>query len=533
MPAVEPGAPAAPVSAASATGASAAPATGGRATDSRASDASLAHTADGGVTVTDVVVVGSGFSGICTAIRLKQSGREDFVVLEKSDDLGGTWRDNTYPGCACDVPSHLYSFSFAQNPRWTRMFSPQREIWDYLRDCVQAYGLAPHCRFGAEVTELRFDERSDRWLVTVRSGQRFDCRVVVLGVGTLHHPFVPDLPGLDSFRGTMFHSAHWRHDHDLTGQRVAVVGTGASAIQFVPQIAPRVGRLDLYQRTPAWITPKPDPRIAERKQQRYARHPGLQRSLRDAIFWGLEVRGLGFATTPRAMAMLEKQATAHLARQIHDPALRSKLTPAYQIGCKRVLLSNDFYPTLERDHVHLVTEPIAEVTPTGIRTRDGTTRGADAIIFGTGFDISANRTHPRVLGRHGRRLDDVWERDGRAAHLGITVAGFPNLFLLLGPNTGLGHNSVVFMIESQARYVIQALDLLDRTGARRLEVRAAAQRRSVERVRSRLPSTVWMSGCRSWYLDQHGRNVAIWPYFAWTYWLATRRLRRRDFTLTR
>jgi cation diffusion facilitator CzcD-associated flavoprotein CzcO len=483
--------------------------------------------------VRDVVVIGSGFSGLCMAIKLKQSGRHDFVVLEKSDDLGGTWRDNTYPGCACDVPSHLYSFSFEQNPRWTRMFSPQQEIWDYLRGCVDTYDLAGHLRFGATVTSARFDESTGRWQVAVNGTEVIDCRVLVAGVGALHEPRIPALPGLETFTGTTFHSAHWRHDHELAGERVAVIGTGASSIQFVPRLAPSVERLDLYQRSAAWITPKPDPPIDAESQHRYARLPLLQRALRDAIFWALELRGLGFATTPKAMKLLEKQATAHLERQVRDLELRARLTPDYQIGCKRVLLSNDFYPALGRDNVTVVTDPIAAVTPTGIRTADGTQRAVDTIIFGTGFDVSASLTRLAVVGVGGTRLDEVWARDGAGAHLGINVAGFPNLFLLLGPNTGLGHNSVVFMIESQVRFAIQALDLLDRRDASRIEVRPAAQRRFVARVQRRLARTVWQSGCTSWYQDENGRNVTIWPYFTWAYWLRTRRLREQDFTLTR
>ncbi|MBA2561036.1 MAG: NAD(P)/FAD-dependent oxidoreductase, partial [Propionibacteriales bacterium] len=304
---------------------------------------------------TDVLVIGSGFSGICMGIKLKQSGRDDFVILEKGADLGGTWRDNTYPGCACDVPSHLYSFSFEQNPRWSRTFSPQREIWDYLRHCADAYGLTRHLRFGAEVTAARFDEAERRWQVEVNGSDLIDSRVVVAGIGALHHPNVPGLPGLATFGGTTFHSAQWRHDHCLDGRRVAVIGTGASATQFVPKIASRVAHLDLYQRTAAWVTPKPDPRIDSDRQRLYAARPAVQHSIRDVIFWALEARGAGFTVTPRAMAMLEKQARAHLARQIDDPDLRARLTPDYQIGCKRILLSDDFYPALTRDNVDLVT----------------------------------------------------------------------------------------------------------------------------------------------------------------------------------
>jgi cation diffusion facilitator CzcD-associated flavoprotein CzcO len=481
--------------------------------------------------VLDVVVIGSGFSGICMGIKLKLAGRHDFVILEKASGIGGTWRDNTYPGCECDVPSHLYSFSFEPNPRWSRMFSSQVEIWDYLRSCVDVYGLAAHIRLDAEVTGACFDGAASRWQVKVNGSEQIDARVVVAGVGALHHPNIPDLPGLTTFSGTTFHSAQWRHDHDLRDRRVAVLGTGASSVQFVPRIAGDVSRLDVYQRTAAWVTPKPNAKIRAERQRLYARRPAAQRTARSLLYWALEARGVGFSTTPKAMRLLEREARTHLQRQVPDPDLRAKLTPHYQIGCKRILLSDDFYPTLLRDNVDLVTDPIVEVTPTGIRTVDGTEREADTIIFGTGFDVSANLDRLDLVGPAGESLGAVWARDGIGAHLGITVAGFPNLFLMLGPNTGLGHTSVVFMIEAQARYIARALDLLDSSGAATIEVNAETQQRFVERTQTRLAKTVWQSGCRSWYQDENGRNFTIWPHFTARYWLETRKPRRRDFAL--
>lgn len=481
---------------------------------------------------TDVAIIGSGFSGICMAMLLKRAGRDDFVILEKADDVGGTWRDNTYPGCACDVPSHLYSLSFRLNPHWSRLFSGRDEIWDYLRSCVATYRLEPHLRLGARVTGARFDETAGRWGVDVAGAAGFDCRVLVSGVGALHEPHIPDLPGLSTFSGTVFHSASWRHACTLEGQRVAVIGTGASAAQLVPEIAPRVRQLDLYQRTAAWITPRSDVAIPASAQRLLARRPGVHRALRDAIYWALELRGLGFTLTPKAMRLRERQARRHLARQVPDPELRSRLTPNYQMGCKRVLLSDDFYPSLLRDNVELVTDPIATVTPDGLRAGDGTERAADVIVVATGFDVSAGLTRMPVVGRNGQALTHAWSRDGVGAHLGITVSGFPNLFLLLGPNTGLGHQSVLFMIEAQARYVLQALDLLDETASDTIEVLADIQQRFVQRIQARLSTSVWQSGCMSWYQDANGRNIAIWPYATWKYWLQTRRLDPRDFRLT-
>jgi cation diffusion facilitator CzcD-associated flavoprotein CzcO len=483
--------------------------------------------------VLDAVVIGSGFAGIGMAIKLKESGRQDFVVLEKDDDLGGTWRDNTYPGCTCDVPSPMYSFSFAQNPDWSRFFSPQQEIWDYLRDVVERYDLAPHIRYGREVTAASFDETTGTWDVLVNGDETLRARALVAGPGALHKPKVPDLPGLETFEGTTFHSAQWQHDHDLTGRKVAVVGTGASAIQFVPAIQPEVGRLTLFQRSAAWVTPKPDRAISPKERGFYARHPWAQRALRNAVYWALELRGTGFALTPKAMTFIERGARKHLERQVADPDLREKLTPDYQIGCKRILLSNDYYPALTQDNVEVVTDAIERVTAHGVVTADGTEHEVDTIIFGTGFEVSGNLTRVKIVGRDGVELNDRWKARGKGAHLGITVTGFPNLFLLLGPNTGLGHSSVVFMAESQIRYVVQALDLLDARQSSYLDVRDDTETDFLERIQTRLSGTVWESGCTSWYMDENGRNFTIWPHFTWKYWLETRRIEPDDFVLTR
>jgi cation diffusion facilitator CzcD-associated flavoprotein CzcO len=482
---------------------------------------------------TDVVVIGSGFAGIGMGIRLKQAGRDDFVILETASSLGGTWRDNDYPGCTCDVPSFLYSFSFEQNPHWSRMFSPQEEIWAYLERCADKYGLRPHLRFGAEATGAVYDEPRARWDVEVNGSEVIDARVVVSAVGALHVPKIPDLPGLDAFEGPVFHSSRWRHDVDLDGRTVAVVGTGASAVQVVPSIAPRVRHLDVYQRSAPWITPKPDRAIGAREQAFYARHPAAQRAVRAGVYWAMEARGAGFALTPRAMGWLERGSRRYLERKVRDPELRARLTPDYQIGCKRILLTRDYLPALQRDNVELVAHAVAGVTPGGVVDADGVERPADVIILGTGFEVPGSLMRMKVVGREGAVLNDVWAEDGAAAHLGIAVAGFPNLFLLLGPNTGLGHTSVVFMIESQIRYIAQALDLIDRTGAEGLEVRPETQRRFVDRVRAKLRTSVWQSGCTSWYQDDRGRNIAIWPHFTWKYWLETRRLNPADYHLVR
>ncbi len=477
----------------------------------------------------EVVIVGAGFAGIGMGIRLKETGRHNFVILEKDDDLGGTWRDNTYPGCACDVPSSLYSFSFEQNPHWSRMFSPAEEIWDYLRHCVDKYELTSHLRYGAQVTGARFS--TGGWDVDVNGATAIHAQVLVSGAGALHLPKTPDLPGIESFEGVTFHSARWRHDHDLTDRAVAVIGTGASAVQFVPEIQPKVARLSLFQRTAAWVTPKPDRPIPVKEQRLYEKHPVTQRMVRHLIYWTMEARGAGFALTPKAMKFLEVSAQRLLDRQVPDEALRAKLTPSYQIGCKRILLSNDYYPTLSRDNVEVVTDAIAQVRPHSIVTTAGTEHDVDTIIFGTGFEVSATVTHMNIVGRDGVWLRDVWSDRGIGAHLGMTVAGFPNFFLLLGPNTGLGHNSVIFMIESQIRYVLQVLDLLDARGGAYVDVRPEAEADFLARIQHRLADTVWASGCTSWYLDEHGRNFTIWPHFTWRYWLATRWLRPAQYDI--
>jgi cation diffusion facilitator CzcD-associated flavoprotein CzcO len=474
------------------------------------------------------VIVGTGFSGLGMAIRLKQQGIDDFVVLEKASDVGGTWRDNTYPGCACDIPSVLYSFSFEPNHRWTRTFPEQREIWDYLRRCADSYGIRPHIRFGAELASAAYDDEGRAWRVSTVDGREFRGRALVLGMGLLHRPHRPDIPGLDSFAGPVFHSSGWRHDVDLTGKRVAVIGTGASAIQFVPRLAPEVERLHLFQRTPPWILPKGDKPIGPGLRRALGTVPGLQRLWRTALFWKLDARAVGFTTDPRLMRFVRGAALKHLRRQVPDPVLRERMTPDYTIGCKRILLSNDYYPALSRSTVELVTDAVTAVTPTGVVTADGRERPVDAIVLGTGFQVTDALRQLDLVGAGGRRLADAWP-DGPEAYLGTEVAGLPDLYLLIGPNTGLGHNSMIFIIEAQLGYVLRRVRSL-LSGAAHPAVRPDAQRRYNRRIQARLGRAVWsVGGCRSWYLDPDGRNRALWPGPAFRYWLTTRLIRRSDF----
>lgn len=462
-----------------------------------------------------VAIIGSGFGGLGTAIRLRQEGIRDFVVLERADDVGGTWRDNTYPGCACDVQSHLYSFSFAPNPEWSRSFSRQPEIQAYLRRCAEEHGVLPHVRFGHEVRAAAWDEEAQRWRLDTAGGP-VTAQLLVMASGALSDPVVPDFPGLGRFRGAAFHSSRWDHGCDLRGKRVAVVGTGASAIQFVPEIQPGVAELHLYQRTPPWILPRHDRRLGALEHGLFRRVPLAQRLARGAVYLLREGLVLAFRN-PRAMRLAQRVALRHLRRSVPDPALRAKLTPEWTLGCKRVLLSSEYLPALVQPNVEVVTEGIAEVREHSVVTADGVERPTDAIVFGTGFRPTDPPLAPHVRGRGGRTLTEAWAGSPRA-HLGTTVAGFPNLFLLLGPNTGLGHTSVVYMIEAQIEHFMGAVRHMRRHGVAALEPRPEAQAAFVAEVDARMEGTVWTAGgCRSWYLDATGRNSALWPDFTWRF----------------
>lgn len=483
----------------------------------------------GNRTETGVVIVGTGFSGLGMAIQLRKEGREDFVILEKADDVGGTWRDNTYPGCACDIPSHMYSFSFEQNPGWSRAYSPQPEIWRYLREVAEKYDLHRFVRFGQEMTGARWDADENRWYVTSKSGDEFVAPALVSGVGALHLPQIPRLPGIERFKGRAFHSARWEHDYDLAGKRVAVVGTGASAIQFVPRIAKDVAELTLFQRTPPWVMPKPDREMPPRLRAAFRSVPVLQRVFRNALYWMLEARAIGFNGHPAVMKIGQRIAKRNLTKSIADPVLRRKLTPDYTMGCKRVLVSNDYYPALARDNVDVVTAGITEVREHSIVDGAGVEHEVDAIIYGTGFHVTDAFDGLEIIGRDGRNLGKEWAAEGMRTYQGITVSGFPNLFFLLGPNTGLGHNSVVFMIEAQISYVAQALRL---ARGKALEPRPEAQERFNVEIQRKLANGIWtQGGCRSWYLDAKGVNRTIWPGFTWRYWLETRKIRLADYDL--
>jgi cation diffusion facilitator CzcD-associated flavoprotein CzcO len=479
-----------------------------------------------------VFVIGAGFGGLGLAVKLAERGEHDFVVVERGGEVGGTWRDNTYPGAACDVPSHLYSFSFAPKPDWSRSFSPQSEIQDYLREVARESGVLGHFRFHVDFEGAHWDDDAMLWRISTSAG---DCtaNVLVPAAGALSDPKMPDIEGIDSFAGRVFHSARWDHDLDLTGKRVAVIGTGASAIQIAPEIAGQVEHLDVYQRTAPWVLPRWDRAFTSVEKKVFRRVPGVQKLLRAAIYLGRESYVPAFTLNPRLAAPAKQLALANISRGVSDPTLREKVLPDFEIGCKRILISSDWYPTLSRDDVDLVTDRIAKVTPHAVVTHDGTEREADALIVATGFMATEQPVARQITGRHGETLAEAWADTGVQAYKGATVRGFPNLFFVIGPNTGLGHTSMVFMIESQIAYILDALETMRTRDLAAVEPTEQAQRAWNDDLQRRLRRTVWNTGgCSSWYLDAHGRNVTLWPRTTFAFRRLTARFDARAYATT-
>lgn len=459
---------------------------------------------------THIAIIGSGFGGLGVAIRLLQQGRKDFVLLERAHDVGGVWRDNTYPGAACDVQSHLYSFSFAPNPTWTRKYSPQQEIYRYLRSCAERFGVVPHIRFGHDVKSARWHD--DHWRIETSQGVTV-ANILVAAGGALSEPSMPALPGLASFQGKVMHSARWDHAYAFEGKRVAVVGSGASAIQLVPKLQARVARLVVLQRTPPWIVPRHDRAISPRRRALFLRFPWLQRAARAAIAATDNMKLFSFRhrwITP----LLRWLAVRHLKRSVHDPVLRAKLLPSYAVGCKRILISDDYLRSLSEPNVTLVNAGASAVRAHSIVDASGVEHAVDVIIFGTGFHVTDAPIAKVVFGREGRSLAEVWN-GSPVAHVGTTIAGFPSFFLLQGPNSGLAHTSVILMIESQVEHILGAIEHLSAAKGRHvagLEPKPAAQADFVTDIDKHMAGTVWTSGgCSSWYLDSSGRNSALWP----------------------
>jgi cation diffusion facilitator CzcD-associated flavoprotein CzcO len=480
-----------------------------------------------------VVIVGAGFSGLGMAVELKKAGIDDFVILEKAGDVGGVWRENTYPGCECDIRSHLYSFSFAskRNARWSKSFATQQEIWAYLRHIADDYGLRKHIRFGVQMTGERWDAEEQMWQVSTDAGDEYVSRFVVNSTRALFTPMIARLKGIRSFAGEIWHSAEWKHDYDLTGKRVAVIGTGASSIQIVPQIAGKVAELTVFQRTAPWILPKIDYATPRWAQRLFAAVPSVLRGFRSLLYWSRELTGVPLINRNRlALRRAERKARRHLAAQVPDPELRERLTPDYRIGCKRILLSNDYYPALTRDNVELVTSGVSKVLPYSIVDDDGVEREVDAIVFGTGFQGSLQKV--KIIGAAGVSLWRTWVTQGAVALRGITVAGYPNMFFLHGPNSGVAHTSMVFMIEAQTRFVRRAISLVTERGMGAIDTRPEAQQRFQDETKRKHGETIWTNGgCTSWYLDDKGENRTMWPGPSWRYWLKTRQVDEREFEL--
>lgn len=490
------------------------------------------HGATSGPFVIDVLIIGAGFSGLAAAAKVARRSRCSYVILEKGDDVGGTWRENTFPGCACDIPAPLYSFSFAQNPDWNTLFATQPEIYAYLRRTSRRLGITPNIRMNTTVTSAHWDDIDRRWHIETAAGERFVARFLVNAVGVLHHPAIPPLTGIEDFAGPVFHSAAWNHDVDLTGKKVAVIGTGASAIQFVPAIADTVAELTVVQRTPPWILPKFDRPFSDNERARMRKSKIALWERRARLFWVHEKRAKGFLGDATAIEPIRHMALKHLCQQIVDPQLRAKLTPEYAIGCKRLLISSDYYPALAKPHVSVMTEPVVAAQSDALTLASGRHVNADVVIYGTGFDAQNALTHIIIRGRNGVALSTAWPT-GPQAYLGTTVHGFPNMFLMCGPNTGLGHNSQIFMIEAQANYLAKCIRATGGNGV--IEVTEQAQTRYNEKLQNRLAATVWQAGgCRSWYQDPNtGRNTLLWPKPVLPFWLRTRRVHRRDYSCNR
>ncbi len=474
----------------------------------------------------EVAIIGAGFSGLGAASRLKQHGIGDFMVFDKAEGVGGTWWVNRYPGCACDVPSHLYSFSFAPNPGWTRRFAPRAEIQAYLEDLVRQFRLTDRIRLKTEIVKASWSEQDQRWHLVDASGQFWRARLLVPALGGLSRPAWPDIPGLDTFAGKIVHSQQWDEELDVSGRRVAVIGTGASGVQLIPPVARAARRLDIYQRTPNWIIPRPDRAIGPHRRALYRRLPWLQKLARFVIWAISEMRVPAFLWSNRLAAGHRWLAHWHRRRQVDDPLLREKLKPDYDIGCKRVLLASDFYPVFNKDHVELVCDGIARIEPDAIVDAKGQRRAIDTLILATGFKATDPVPEGLILGRNRQDLASAW-RAGPEAYKGTAVSGFPNLFMLLGPNTALGHNSVVMMIESQLDYLLDALKHMGERKLEEIEVRDDAQQRWNEMLARRLQGSVWSTGgCSSWYLHpESGRNSTLWPGFTLGF---RQRLRRFD-----
>ena len=478
--------------------------------------------------VYDALIVGTGFTGIGAAIKLTQAGVTDFVIVERDERVGGTWRDNTYPGAACDIPSLLYSFSFVANPSWSRIYSPADEICRHIEEMVDRFDLRPRIDFRTEVNGLSFDEDDGVWEVSTTGSKAYRARTVVLASGPLPDHSWPNVRGLDTYEGHKIHSARWDHDYDFTGKRVAVIGTGASAVQIVPELVKQAAFVKVFQRTPGWVIPRLDVATPDRAQELFAKVPAVQRLARRALFWGHEASATALVWGSPLSSVVARLGKAHLHRQVKDPWLRRQLTPDFTPGCKRLLLSSDYYPALQRDDCKLIDWPIATMSPVGIRTSDGVEHHLDAVVFATGYDVHLTGPPYPVTGLGGRSLAAEWTR-GAQAFKSISAHGYPNLFFMTGPNSGPGHNSLLVFVEGQIDYAVAGILAILRNDLRYLDVRADVQRRYNERIQKQLTKTTWMSGCSSWYLTADGFNASMYPGLATQYLRQMRDVRFEDY----
>ena len=478
-----------------------------------------------------VAIIGAGFGGLAMAIRLLQRNIHNFVILEKSNEVGGTWRENQYPGAACDVQSHLYSLSFAPKTDWSKRYAEAPEIFQYIQDVVQQFNLREYCQFNSEVVHTEYHEKDCVWHVALKDGRQLSCQYLVFASGPLHVPQIPHIKGIEKFQGKVFHSSQWDHQYNLNSKVVASIGTGGSAIQYIPEIAPQVKQLYVMQRTAAWVIPRDERKYLNIEKKLFKQADWFRKLHRARLYWSNESRAIPIMQ-PSVMKYTQKLAEAFIRFQVKDKQLAQKLTPDYIMGCKRILVSNKYFPTFNRDNVELVTDAIQELTADSIITKDGKMRKIECLVYGTGFI-----TDPRIylqpfscIGEHGVELKQAW-KDGAESYYGISHKGFPNLFQLLGPNTVLAHNSVIFMIESQVDYILQMMDLVAQSQSNAIVVKDQVQDQFNHDVQDMLNNTVWQSGCVSWYQQDGGKNFALWPTYTWKYWLKTKSLHPSDFRL--
>ena len=481
--------------------------------------------------ILDVAIIGAGFGGIGAAIRLQKDTSFTFKILERSSSIGGTWRDNIYPGCGCDVPSHLYSFSFAPNPSWSEVFSKQEEILEYMYSLINKFKLEEAILYNSNITKIVYESSKNRWRLTATNGQIYLAKTVISAIGPLNVPNVPDLDGFSKFKGQYFHSSEWNQSTDLTNKNVAIVGTGASAIQIVPEIAKKVKALQLYQRTAPWVLPKNNRSIPSWKQWLFRRFPIIQKFNRGRIYWFYEFLGRSLFSENRLRKLTKKVALNHIKKSIADPELRKKVTPNYEIGCKRRLPSDDYYPALTQKKVELVTDSIRSFDQCGIIDEKGIHREVDVLIWATGFKVAEFENRGlQVLGRQQKDLFEYWKKEGPEAHWGTCIAGFPGLLFVLGPNTGLGHNSQLHIMESQFNYIIDYLNYLHTLPPTvALDVKKEAQKRFNQQIQEQLETMVWSSGCKSWYLHPSGKNATLWPGHTYVYRKQTLKINPEDF----